>query len=53
MAGTTVTDDGAVETAFATALAAGGIDPDTAAGRLAATYIRDTMGQSTSAATGS
>ncbi len=46
MAGTTVTDDGAVETAFATALAAGGINPDSPAGRLATSYIRDTMGQS-------
>jgi phosphoglycolate phosphatase len=46
MAGTTVTDDGAVETAFATALAAGGIEPDSAAGRSAIGYIRDTMGQS-------
>jgi phosphoglycolate phosphatase len=46
MAGTTVTDDGAVETAFAAALAAGGIEPEGAAHRLATTYIRDTMGQS-------
>jgi phosphonatase-like hydrolase len=46
MAGTTVTDDGAVETAFEAALLAGGIDPAGPAGRDASTYIRETMGQS-------
>jgi phosphoglycolate phosphatase len=46
MAGTTVTDDGAVASAFAEALGAGGIEPDTPAGREATSYIRETMGQS-------
>ena len=46
MAGTTVTDDGAVETAFEAALVAGGIELAGPAGRNASSYIRDTMGQS-------
>ena len=46
MAGTTVTDDGAVEEAFGAALVAGGTDPSGPAGEAAAIYIRDTMGQS-------
>lgn len=46
MAGTTVTDDGAVEEAFRVALAAGGIDPSSPDGEVASAYIRDTMGQS-------
>jgi len=46
MAGTTVTDDGAVEEAFAAALVAGGIEPEGAEGQAALAYIRDTMGQS-------
>lgn len=46
MAGTTVTDDGAVDAAFAQALEASGIEPDTPAGRQATSYIRETMGQS-------
>jgi len=46
MAGTTVTDDGAVDTAFTSALVAGGVDPRGPAGQKASRYIRETMGQS-------
>jgi phosphoglycolate phosphatase len=46
MAGTTVTDDGAVDEAFSAALVAGGIQPSTPSGKVATSYIRDTMGQS-------
>jgi phosphonatase-like hydrolase len=46
LAGTTVTDDGAVEEAFESALAAGGIDLSSPDGEAAVAYIRDTMGQS-------
>jgi len=46
MAGTTVTDDGAVGAAFTSALVAGGVDPTGPAGLSASRYIRETMGQS-------
>jgi phosphonatase-like hydrolase len=46
MAGTTVSDDGAVDEAFNAALVAGGIEPFTPSGQAAASYIRETMGQS-------
>jgi phosphonatase-like hydrolase len=46
MAGTTVRDDGAVEAAFATALDAVGIMPDSPRRAEAARVVRDTMGWS-------
>ena len=46
MAGTTVTDDGAVQEAFSAALSAGGLDLDAPAGLAARTYVQETMGQS-------
>ena len=46
MAGTTVRDDGAVEAAFTTALAAVGIAPGTAGYAEAQEVVRDTMGWS-------
>ena len=46
MAGTTVRDDGAVEAAFATALAAVGVDAGTARSDEAQVVVRETMGWS-------
>ena len=46
MAGTTVRDDGAVEAAFGTALAAIGIAPGTSRDAEAQSFVRDTMGWS-------
>jgi phosphoglycolate phosphatase len=46
MAGTTVTDEGAVEDAFAAAIATAGIEAPSARFDEAAAYVRETMGQS-------
>ncbi len=46
MAGTTVRDDGAVDEAFASALSAVGVAPDSPQFASAQVYVRDTMGQS-------
>jgi phosphonatase-like hydrolase len=46
MAGTTVRDDGAVDEAFASALSAVGVAPETPQFASAQVYVRDTMGQS-------
>jgi phosphoglycolate phosphatase len=46
MAGTTVADDGLVDTAFAAALDAAGVVPGTARDQELRAHVRDTMGQS-------
>jgi len=46
LAGTTVTDEGAVQDAFVTAIATAGIEPPSVRFDEAWTYVRETMGQS-------